>query len=225
MLRSIVGPAARPVSEEQTGVSARLSCLLPECFGRNSATSLANDAAGPWGAREAVCAGCHATPQARKVGLPRIERSRSRTNRIDFAALRAATCAGGGATADSRDLLSTQIVRKPGESNFVRLRRRRTFDAKLSSTLAKSTKPDRSWQQRNLGEDRRDFRLRIHRGSQTCVDRGDECYSPVEIGCIPAGKGVPLQREWCGGKETFCAVSDTLPTINSRRRIVFGDCH
>jgi len=89
---------------------------------RSSPTSLANDAAGPRGAREGICgAGCHAAPRAQGIGLLRMQWNRSRTNRIDFTALQAAKVRGGGATAGSRSLLSTQIVRKPGESNFVPL--------------------------------------------------------------------------------------------------------
>lgn len=112
-------------------------------------------------------------------------------------------CAGGGATACSRSLLSTQIVRKPGESNFVSLRRPRTLRVKQSLTLAKSRKDSRSMQRRNLGEDRGDLRLRIHRLLQTCMDTGDSGWSPVEISCITAGKGVPLQREWCVLRRTL----------------------
>jgi hypothetical protein len=78
MLRSIVGPAV-PQSRRAAGASDEALLSAPR---RNSATSLANNAAGPRGAREAVCgAGCHATPQAQEIGLLRMQRSQSRTNR------------------------------------------------------------------------------------------------------------------------------------------------
>lgn len=112
-------------------------------------------------------------------------------------------CAGGGATASSRSLLSTQIVRKPGESNFIPLRHPHTLRVKTSLTLAKSRKDWRSMQWRSLSEDRRYLRLRIHRSLQTCMNTGDSCYSPVEIWCITAGKGVPLQRKWCVPRRTL----------------------
>src|SRR6185437_4478084 len=111
--------------------------------------------------------------------------------------------AGGGATADSRSLLSTQIVRKPGESNFVSLGRHPTLHAMTSLTLAKSRKDWRATQRRSLGEDMEDLRLRIHRSLQTCMNTEDSCYSPVEIWCITAGKDVPLQRKWCALRRTL----------------------
>lgn len=92
---------------------------------------------------------------------------------------------------------------KPGESNFVPLQRHHTLHAMTSLTLAKSRKVWRATQQRSLGEDRRDLRLRIHRRLQTCMNTGDLCYSPVEIWCITAGKGVPLQRKWCALRRTL----------------------
>ena len=109
----------------------------------------------------------------------------------------------GGATAGSRNLLSTQIVRKPGESNFISLSSHRTLRAMTSLTLAKSRKVCVSTQQRSLSENRRDLRLRIHRFLQTCMNTEDSCYSPVEIWCITAGKGVPMQREWCALRRTL----------------------
>lgn len=72
------------------------------------------------GVRERPCAAQVATRLRRRsrsvcCGCSEIEAGRTG---IDFAALQAAKCAGGGATAGSRSLLSTQIVGKTRRKQF-----------------------------------------------------------------------------------------------------------
>lgn len=117
MLRSIVGPAASPASKEQQARAMRLSCLLPE----ETVPPVWQTMLPDHGVRERPCAQVATRLRGREDRTAAGCSEAKRTSRFGLAALRAATCAGGGATAGSRDLLSTQIVRKPGESNFDRL--------------------------------------------------------------------------------------------------------
>lgn len=112
---SMVGPAVPP-SRRAAGASGKALLSAPR---RNSATSLATMQPDR-GVRERPGAAQIATPLRRRrrsvcCGCSEVKAGRTG---IDLAALQAATCAGGGATASSRSLLSTQIVGKTRRKQF-----------------------------------------------------------------------------------------------------------
>jgi hypothetical protein len=74
----------------------------------------------PQGAREAIAAGCHATPPAQGIDLPLIQRGCEPKTGLPSLRLRAAMMRVGSRDCKAVKLLSTQIVRNTGESNRLR---------------------------------------------------------------------------------------------------------
>ena len=176
----------------------------PVCSTWGSAPSVRQaKAAEPRGAREADAV--QVATQLRETGdlLLRLQGGRSRRNTASASVrVQAERLRSGRSDCRAVKLLSTQIVRKTGESNF-HLERRFTLRVVPSSTLSNSTNGWLGWQRRSLSEDAQSLALRIHR----CVKRrefiGDSRSVPVEIGCITAGKTVRMQQELCARRQTL----------------------
>ena len=154
MLRSVVRLAA-PEFRRAAGTSDEALLSAPR---RNSATSLAGDAAGPRGAREG--------PMRRR--LPRGsagagDRSAADTMKPKPGELDRPHCAagsegarGGGATAGQSKPSLNSNCQKTRRKQFRLVKTTpHTLRMRMSLTLAKSRKDLRSTQWRNSGEDRR----------------------------------------------------------------------